>query len=111
MKQHEKIHTEEKPNRLKKKMPLLNPYACKNCNYTSSKSANLKAHELRHVKERAKTFNLKKHELIYTNEIAKIATSNQQNDGDKMSHSCEHCGKKFTYNEALIAHVRIKHIT
>ena len=110
MKLHKKIHTDEKPHHLKKKMPLMNPYACKKCDYRSSKSVNLKAHELRHAKEMAKNSILKNHELIYTKEIAKLATSNQQNDGDKMPHSCEYCGKTFTYNSDLNIHVRIKHI-
>jgi 5-methylcytosine-specific restriction endonuclease McrA len=53
---------------------------------------------------------VKKHELIHAKEKPKIETTNQQNDDDIMSHSCEYCGNKFTYNPALIVHVRIQHI-
>ena len=82
LKNHERFHPGEKPEK---------PYSCKTCNYRSTQKSSVK-----------------KHELIHAKEEPKIATTNQQNDDDKMTHSCEYCGKKFTSN-ALIAHVRIYH--
>ena len=84
LKNHERFHTGEKPEK---------PYSCKTCNYRSTEKSNVK-----------------KHELIHAKEEPKIATSNQQNDDDKMPHSCEYCGKFFSSNPDLILHVRIKHI-
>ena len=84
LKVHERINTGEKPEKT---------YSCKNCNYRSANNSNAKKHELIHVKEKPK-----------------IATSNQQNNDDKIPYSCEYCGKKFTSNHAMIVHKKIQHI-
>ena len=67
---HEKFgHTGQKPEKT---------HFCKICNFTSANKHTFKNHELNHTKEKPK-----------------IATTNQQNDDDKMPHSCEYCSKKF----------------
>ena len=81
---HERFgHKGEKPKKT---------FFCKTCNFRS-----------------ASKYSLKKHELNHTKEKPKIVT-NQQNYDDKMPHSCEYCGQKFESNDALIFHVRCKHI-
>ena len=73
-------------------MHLIRPFF-KTCNFRTGNRYTLKSHELNHTKEKPK-----------------IATTNQQNYDDKMPHSCKYCGQKFEYNDALIFHVRCKHI-